>query len=414
MEYVTRHIHEKLHNIFSTFSVMIVTGARQVGKTTVLRRHFSECEWIEFDPIIDIENAKSDPELFLDNHPPPLILDEIQYVPQLIPVLKRRISKEKRPGQYILTGSQQWEVLKNISESLAGRAVITDMYGFDLGEFADSGAYPNQGNWLARFLQDSSGFLSSDYEIEPVPVTLSELLYRGFLPEAKYIPLELIHEFHNSYIRTYIERDVRLLANIEDHAQFARFFKLTAALSGQEVNYSKLGKDIGVTPATGKKWLSILNATYQHIEIPPFSLNTIKKISNKPKGFISDSGLMSHSLVISDPNGILHHPAWGHLFESMVIMDIKKKINILPFKPAMYHWRSHSGGEIDLLLELNGKYYPIEIKSKSRPSRRDTSGITAFRKTYPGLNIMPGLVIAPTDKILKISDEDYTVPYNLR
>jgi hypothetical protein len=414
MIYVTRNIHEKLHKIFSTFSVMIVTGARQVGKTTLLRRHFSGCEYIEFDPIVDVENARSDPELFLDNHPPPLILDEIQYVPQLIPVIKRRISKEKRPGQYILSGSQQWEVIKNISESLTGRAVIVDMHGFDISEFSNTQKQGKQENWLARFLKNSGEFLSTDYELEPLPVTLTELLYRGFLPEAKFIPLELIYEFHNSYIRTYIERDVRLLANIEDHAQFARFFKLTAALSGQEVNYSKLGKDIGVMPATGKKWLSILNATYQHIEIPPFSLNTVKKISNKPKGIITDSGLMCHSLVISSPDGVLHHPAWGHLFESMVSMDIIKKINVLPFKPAVYHWRSHSGGEIDLLLELNGKYYPIEIKSNSRPSRKDTTGITAFRKTYPHLHIMPGLVIAPTDKVLKISDNDYALPYNLR
>jgi uncharacterized protein len=414
MEYITRHISEKLHKIFSTFPVMIVTGARQVGKTTLLRRHFPQCEYIEFGPVVDVKNARTDPELFLDNHPPPLILDEIQYVPELIPVIKRRISEDKRPGQYILTGSQQWEVIKNISESLAGRAIIIDMYGFDISEFSNTKEDRNGKNWLARFLQNSGKFLSSDYEIEPLPVTLTELLYRGFLPEAKFLPLELIYNFHNSYIRTYIERDVRLLRNIEDHAQFARFFKLTAALSGQEINYSKLGKDIGVTPATGKKWLSILNATYQHIEITPFSLNTVKKISSKPKGIISDSGLMCHSLVISSPDGILQNPAWGHLFESMVIMDIIKKINMLPFKPAVFHWRSHSGAEIDLLLELDGKFYPIEIKSKSRPSRRDTTGITAFRKTYPQLTIMPGLVIAPTDKILKISDNDYAVPYNLR
>jgi hypothetical protein len=393
---------------------MIVTGARQVGKTTLLRRHFTECEYIEFDPIVDVENARSDPELFLDNHHPPLILDEIQYVPQLIPVIKRRVSKEKHPGQYILTGSQQWEVLKNVSESLAGRAVLIDMHGFDISEFSDSQKGRIQENWLTRFLKNSSEFFSSDYEIEPLPVTLTELLYRGFLPEAKFLPLELIYEFHNSYIRTHIERDVRLLVNIEDHAQFARFFKLTAALSGQEVNYSKLGKDIGVTPATGKKWLSILNATYQHIEIPPFSLNTVKRISSKPKGIITDSGLMCHSLVISNPEGILHHPAWGHIFETMVLMDLIKKINVMPFKPALYHWRSHSGGEIDLLLELDGKYYPIEIKSKSRLSRKDTTGFTAFRKTYPQLTIMPGLIIAPTDTILKISDTDFTVPYNLR
>ena len=411
MDYIDRNFTQKIKRISENFSVIVITGARQVGKTTFIKHILQgKADYIEFDPVIDIENARKDPELFLNNHKTPLILDEIQYAPEIVSVIKRRLTNNKAPGQYYLTGSQQWNVLKTMAESLAGRAVIIELSGFD---FMESAGASNPGSWLDRYLNDPITFLRTDFNILNSPFSLLETIFRGFLPDALHHPLDVLNEFHHSYIRTYIERDIRLLADISDFQQFSRFYRLTGALSGQEVNYSKIGRDIGITPGTSKRWLDILSATFQYLEIPAFSLNAVKRLSNKPKGYLIDSGLICFSLAISSPTAINTNPGWGHIFESMIVNDINKKIALMPFKPNIYHWRTHAGAEVDLLLEIDGKYFPIEIKGKTHPGRNDTRGISAFRETYPGIDIQPGLVIAPTDKILKISDNDYTVPYNI-
>jgi uncharacterized protein len=206
---------------------------------------------------------------------------------------------------------------------------------------------------------------------------------------------------------------VRLLANISDFQLFGRFLRLLAALTGQEINHSQLGRELGLSPKTTAKWLEILIATFQWFEVPPYSGNTLKRISGKPKGYIADTGLACTSQAISTPSAIGSHPNLGALFETAVVGEIKKQISILSPRPNLYHWRSHGGGEVDLILERDAVYYPIEIKAKSNPSRKDTTGISSFRKTYPDLKIEKGLVLCPVDKILQLSELDYAVPWDI-
>ena len=409
--YIERIATSKLKKLVASFPAVVITGARQVGKSTLIQHIFKNADSVVFDPIVDVENARQDPELFLDNHPGrPLILDEIQYAPELVPTIKRRIDKDRKPGQYILTGSQQWSVLKSISESLAGRAVFLDLESFCLSELSQTNITQT---WLEKWLTDPQNLLKSKIQKLSIDTTLYEMLWRGFLPEAKFLPLDTIDDFHNAYIRTYIERDARFLAEVSDWQQFGRFVRLVSALTAQEINYSQLGRELGLNPQTSKKWLDILIATFQWFEIPAYSGNTIKRVASKAKGYIADTGITCSAQAISSPQAIPSHPLWGSLFETAVVGEIRKQCSIMSPKPIMYHWRTLRQAEVDLVLERDGIFHPIEIKAKSRPTRQDTSGITAFRKTYPNLKIGKGMVIAPCEKIIQLSENDYAIPWDI-
>lgn len=402
---------DRLFNLKKSFPIVVISGARQVGKSTLLQNTLGkDAEIVVFDPVIDIENARRDPDLFLDNHPTPLILDEIQYAPELVASIKRRVDLDRTPGQYVLTGSQQWGVMKSMAESLAGRAVFLDLHSFSLFEINQHyGARP----WVARWLESQEDFLAEKGKRFDSRITLYNQLWRGFLPEAQFLPADVIPDFLVAYQRTYIERDVRLMASVSDLHVFGRFFQLVSALTAQEINYSQLGRELGLTPQTAQRWLDILKSTFQWFELPAYSGNSIKRLSGKPKGYISDTGLACLTQAISTPKAIGGHPIWGALFETAVAAEIKKQTVILTPGPNFYHWRSYSGAEVDLLLEFNGVFYPVEIKAKTNPTRRDTMGISAFRKTYPRLNIAKGLVIAPCSSVMQLSENDYAVPWDL-
>jgi len=410
MKYKDRLVSTKLTTLTKHFPVVVVSGARQVGKSTLLKHLFPTWDMVVFDPVIDVGNARTDPELFLQNHPSPLILDEIQYCPEVVSCIKRIVDLDKHSGMYLLTGSQQWSVLNSISESLAGRAVFLDLEGFALSEISEHISSPS---WLARYLDDPNSFVKAPQETQALPQTPYELLWRGMLPEMNTLPAELSGDFFSAYLRTYIERDVRLMLDIDDWQQFGRFVQLAAALTAQEINYSQIGREIGVTPQTARRWLSILEATFQWFEIPAWHGNTIKRISSKPKGYFSDTGLACHLARITSCDALGGHPATGSLFETAVISEIRKLMTPMSRKAALYHWRIHSGSEVDLIMERDGILYPIEVKLTSRPTRKDARGIRALRENYPDKTIAPGLVIAPAEQLEQLSETEYTLPWNL-
>lgn len=400
-----RALQSKLQALFQNFPVVVISGARQVGKSTLLRLLWPQTPHVVFDPVLDIENARAEPDLFLNNRKPPLILDEIQYAPELVPSIKRRLEKNRAPGQYLLTGSQQWNVMKVLAESLAGRAAFLDLEGFHLAELAQK----PQANWLKKWLEQTS---QNEFSRLPLSRGSYEQVWRGFLPEIEFLPQDLIPSYFAGYQRTYIERDVRLLENISDLSEFSRFFRLCGALTGQEINYSQLGRDIGITPPTAKKWLQILQATFQWFETSAYSGNTVKRVSGKAKGYLTDTGLAAWSMAISSPEALASHPQWGAIFESAVINDIRKLSASLTVQPKFYHWRSHAGAEVDLILEWNGFFYPMEIKAKAHPSPSDASGLNAFRKTFPKLPLKPGLVIAPAESFYPLTEQDFVMPWD--
>lgn len=408
--YIPRLITAHLMRLLEHFPSVVVVGARQVGKSTLIKHLFPQYHYVLFDPYEDVENARRDPDLFLDNYPTPLILDEVQYAPEVISAIKRRIDRNKKPGQYILTGSQQWGVMKQMSESLTGRTIIIQLEPFALSEIAQSQA---KESWLDQWMSSDQNLNILENRYLDLPRRTYEQLWRGFLPDAQTLPLDLIPSFHASYQKTYIERDIRLLADLPDLHQFTRFVRLAAAWTAQEINYQELGRDLGIANQTAKRWLSLLREIFEWVEIPAFSMNTIKRISTKPKGYFSDVGQVCYCQAISTPQALGNAPLWGAIFETAVVNEIRKLLLWTNNPSNLYHWRSHSGAECDLIIERNGTYYPIEIKANTRPTRNDTSGISAFRRTYPHLTIAKGLIICLADKSYLLSENDYALPWNI-
>jgi len=409
--YVQRLLSDRLKRLFATFPAVVITGARQVGKSTWIAELFgSRAEQVVLDPVIDVGNARADPDLFLAGRRTPIVLDEIQYAPELVAALKRRIDRDRRAGQFLITGSQQWGVMRSLSESLAGRAVFLDLEGFCLAEIAGTTGEPT---WLEAWLEDPGRFLSQPPARLRLERPLFEQLWRGFLPEAQFLPLGSVPDFHAAYQRTYVERDVRLLADVSDWQQFARFTRLAAALTAKEINHSQLGREIGITPQTAKRWLGTLRATFQWSEVPAYSGNAVKRISGRSKGFVSDVGAACAAQAISSPAALSGHPLFGAMFETAVAGEIRRLCSALPVRPNVYRWRAHSGAEIDLLLERDGVFHPIEIKATSHPARSAAAGLAAFRATYPGLRVAPGLVIGPVERVAPLTADDWVIPWDL-
>lgn len=409
MKYKRRLATQKLEALIGHFPVVVVSGARQVGKSTLLEHCFPEHDTVVFDPVVDIGNARSDPELFLRNHPAPFILDEIQYCPEVVPCIKRLVDCDKRPGMYILTGSQQWAVMKSMAESLAGRAVFLDLAGFSLAEIAEN--LPTA-SWLEKYLDDPDVFMKGEHPRHATGRTPNELLWRGGLPEMDTLAEELSGDFFSAYLRTYIERDVRLMLQVDDWQQFGRFVRLAAALTAQEVNFSQFGRDVGVTPQTARRWLAVLEATFQWFTVPAYHDNTIKRISSKPKGYFADTGLACHLTRITSPNALDGHPLAGALFETVVVSEIHKLLAPLSRKPAVYHWRTHAGAEVDLVFDRDGVLYPVEVKLTSRPTRSSTRGIRSLRESYPNMKIASGLVVCPAEHFEQITETEYAMPWD--
>jgi predicted AAA+ superfamily ATPase len=381
-----------------------------VGKTTLLRQEFPDWTYVVFDPVQDIAGARSDPDLFLQTHSAPMILDEMQYAPELAAALKRRVDEAPdRMGQYILTGSQQWQVLRQLSESLAGRVGFLDLEGFTLAEQGDA---PHAAGWLGDWLRSPETDTLIGRTRIMLPRTLFSLVWRGSLPRACLADESIVTDLQRGYLRTYIERDARMLANLSDWQQFGMFVRLMASLTAREINYSQLGRDIGITPLTAKRWLRILEGTFQWYEIPAFAGNMVKRVSSKPKGYLADTGLACHVLQITSPGGLAGHVLYGPLFETFVVAEIRKLIGQDGMGVGLYHWRSAGGAEVDIILERDGVLYPIEIKGSTRVGRGDLSGVHAFRKSYPDRRIAPGLVIAPVDAARPLTANDAVVPWD--
>ncbi len=408
--YHQRQLSERIQGLFSQFPCVVVVGARQVGKSTLLTHLFPEARHVLFDPIQDVLNIRADPDLFLANTRFPIIFDEVQYAPELVPALKRYIDQNKQPGLFLLTGSQQWGVLDNIVESLAGRAIIVTLDGFSVNEIEGK---TSEAPWFARWLEQPRAFSCDQVRRAALPYSLYETLWRGSLPEVNFIPKAYVSDFHASYQRTYIERDVRLLADVSDLTQFGRFVRLAAALTAQEINYSEFGRDIGVVPQTAKRWLTTLHQTFEWFEIPAYSNNLVKRISGKPKGYFSDTGQVCYSQMISSPDALISHPLWGALFETAVVTELLKQAHQMAMPPQFYHWRMHSGAEVDLIIERDGKLFPVEIKANSHPGKADARNIKIFRELYSQYDVQPGLILAPCAAAYAVADDVYVFPWDM-
>lgn len=414
MKIFNRIIAPKLKEIFQYFPILALIGARQTGKSTLIQEVFGkEVETIVFDPVQDIGNARQDPDFFLQNHPPPLFLDEVHFAPELLAAIKRKVDKEKKKGMYILSGSQNFSVLKNISESLAGRVFIQELYPMcerESDEKLESISFLDK--WLTTAGMIDKNEILDCYEKIPQPKeSLLKRVWKGGYPGLLHIPESFFSGFWQSYLQTYIERDIRLVSNIESLQTFGNFFSLLSSLTATEINYNELGRELGIDRKTALSWTKIAQSSFQWIEIPAFHKNTIKRISSKKKGYFTDTGFISYFQRIPSVQVLSAHPFLGRMVETYLFMEIFKLCSTFSMMPNFYHFRTHGGAEVDLLLEYGGIYFPIEIKTKSNPNKNDARGIGVFRSTYPKLNIAPGLVLCSIEKPEMLKEDVFALPY---
>jgi len=339
-----------------TFPAVVITGPRQSGKTTLLKSLCSKTH--AFVTLEDPDarlRAKEDPVQFLARHKPPVILDEIQYTPDLLSYIKTRIDENRKPGQWLFTGSQHFGLMQGISQSLAGRAAVLSLLPFSLAERSGRGAEAmDVPRWL-RSLRSTAPIRAGK--------PLSEILLRGGYPEIasrKAVDRQL---WCGSYISTYLERDIRGLSQIGDLSQFERFLRICAVRTGQILNLSDMARDIGVSVPTAKRWLSILETGYQVFLLYPYYQNLGKRLVKSPKLYFNDTALACYLLGLADRDAVLNSPSFGALFETLIVTDVLKRFVHSGAMPSMYYLRTRDGLEIDLVIEIGQKIHLFEIKS---------------------------------------------------
>lgn len=405
--YLKRHIESKLKFISNHAKVILLVGARQVGKSTLLSQLLPNIPHITFDPIQDFYNVKEDPDLFLKQFNTPIILDEIQFYPEILSAIKRKVDLSDAKGQYFLTGSQNLSMLKNVAETMAGRVAVLQLNPLTIHEINNN--HDINSHWLLHLLEDPK-ILPSKFKGLLNPFFLWQTLWQGGLPGLINLPKEAIPTIFQSYIQTYVERDLRLLEDIKDLRLFDRFIRVIAALSSQELNLTAIGGEIGVSYKTISRWLNLLNYSYQWYQVDPYYNNTIKIITKKSKGLFCDTGLICHLIRLSSPEVIGAYPKLGALFETWVFNQIVAVSNSLNMPINLYHWRTKHGVEVDLIIEKDGVLYPIEIKASTVLSKQDAKGIKILKASYPHKKIKSGVIIYPGERCFYLEEDIIALP----
>ncbi len=352
-----RTISTCIQKALRTFSAIVITGPRQSGKTTLLRHLLSKSHAYRTleDPDTRVR-AKNDPRAFLEHIPKPVILDEIQYVPELLPYIKTEIDEKRKPGRWVLTGSQNFTLMHGVSESLAGRAAILSLLPFSYSERAGNGADTQSFDQLLKRVQAKT---VNKHKKRP----LAPILLRGNYPGISAFPSVDADMWCGSYISTYLERDIRNLANVGDLSQFERFLRVCAARTAQLLNISEMSREIGISVPTAKRWLSLLETGYQIYLMYPYYRNIGKRLVKSPKLYFTDTALSCYLMGLRDRDTLLKSPYFPHIFETFIVTDFWKRFFHSGKLPSMYFLKTRDGLEIDLAIETGQRLHLFEIKS---------------------------------------------------
>ncbi|MFZ5761709.1 MAG: ATP-binding protein [Thermodesulfobacteriota bacterium] len=382
--YVARSIRPVFEKALKQFPAVLVTGPRQSGKTTFARHAAAKAAYLSLDDPLERAFASEDPNGFLDRFKnQPLVLDEIQYAPELLPYLKLRIDQaRKRHGRFILTGSQQFQLMRNVSESLAGRIAILELLPFRRPEYSGS---------------DKKN--------------LATTLWQSNYPEPALFP-EKRELWATSYLQTYIERDVRQLLDIGNLRLFETFLALAAARHGQEWNMADLSRQCGVSQPTVKSWASVLEASYLACFLPPYFRNFGKRLIKAPKFYFLDNALAATLTRQPGAEAALAGPMGGALFEGWVVSEAVKAFAARGEKPGLFFWRSHDGLEVDLLVQAQGKLWPVEIKLTATPTPQHLRPMEKFIALAGAEAGSPGLLVCQVPKSRALPGGHLAIPWH--
>lgn len=399
--YIKRALESKIKYLSGHFPVVMVCGARQVGKTTLLKK-FAESnpdiKYVTLDYPRIRQLAREDPELFLQQYSTPVIIDEIQYAPELLPYIKIKADETKEKGLYFLTGSQMFHMTDKVSESLAGRVGILSMYSMSRAEIE---------------VRESRAFLPSEIRDVTSQDNITDIfskILKGGMPGVVSDPDMNTEDFYGSYLQTYIERDIRNLVNIQNEGKFLRFISCLAARTSQEVNLDDISKDVEIDRKTADGWLSVLVSSGLVFLLNPYSGNTIKRIVKRPKMYFMDTGLACYLSMWNNSRALEISAMAGAMFETYVISEIIKGYvnNGIDVRSRLFYYRDNNGKEIDLLILDNGKLYPVEIKKSADP------GKTAL-KNFSVLSSLPeetgeGAVLCMSSMVIPLDSMNRIVP----
>ena len=384
---IHRELTELAKTLFSKYPIVTITGPRQSGKTTFVRNAFPELDYVNLEDMEERRFARDDPKEFLRQHAGGAVIDEVQNVPDLTSWLQVDVDERGGCGHFILTGSRQFEVMEAVSQSLAGRTAMLKLLPFSIEELR-------------------SGGFDVDY---------NDLLFRGFYPriyDAGIDPARLLSD----YISTYIERDLRKLSQVHNLSLFEKFLGLCAGRVGQVLNVSSLANDTGITHTTASQWLTLLQAGYIVYLLKPYHGNLNKRLIKSPKLYFYDTGLASRLLGIEKTEHVLRHPLRGNLFENLVVGELLKYRYNRGMSDTLYFYRDRKGNEVDVIYEVGGLPFPVEIKAGATLNRDYFSGIRHFVRGVAEPNpytAYEGLLVYAGERVEQRSSIHITHPAKL-
>ncbi len=407
MSYIKRELERKFLKMSGFFKAVLVTGARQVGKTTMLK-HLAEGTdrtYVSLDNMMARELAKSDPVLFFQTYKPPILIDEVQKAPELFEQIKIICDNSEEKGLIWLTGSQQYAMMKKVRETLVGRIGILELYGLSQREKRGI-LFEDELDFSLENLQKRQRL------VEKNDVTkVFRHIWEGGMPQTIGADEEIRNEYFNSYVDTYLMRDVAEVGGIVDSIKFRKFLCCCAALCAEQVNYTTLAESAEISVPTAKEWLKILEGLHIVYLLQPYSNNELKRLAKTPKLYFCDTGLCSYLSMWLTPDALMNGAASGSYYENYVVMELVKNYAYGKTKANLTYFRDNNAKEIDVFVEENNVIHPLEIKKSSVPNRREVKKFELLEKA--AVSRGTGGIVCMCEEPLPIDDKDCFIPSNL-
>ncbi|MDR2569073.1 MAG: ATP-binding protein [Oscillospiraceae bacterium] len=426
MEYITRSLESKFIRMSEFFKVVLVTGARQVGKTTMLKHLAGEHErtYVTLDNTMARNLARTDPALFFQTYKPPIIIDEVQYAPELFSYIKIICDESEDVGRFWLTGSQQYNMMKNVRESLAGRIGILELYSMSKNEI-DGVYFDDDLDFSLPCLQARQSKLqkfesklsnhSVGGSVKPSNKNdiseIFEYIWRGGMPQTLYADIEQRQEYFEAYTNTYLMRDVAQLGGVTDTLRFSKFLIACAAIISNQVNFKTLAETAEISQPTAKEWLRILEGLGIVYLLRPYANNTLKRLAKTPKLYFYDTGLAAHLLMWTTKDILMNGAASGHFFENFVVIGILKNYAYSRANAFLSYFRDSNTKEIDLLIERSAMIHPLEIKMSANPNNREIKKFAVLNDSVKQQGY--GGIICMCQEVIPIDVNNCFIPCNL-